>query len=51
MAVPISQMWTVATYVLKNKLKDFQILGLRAAPKNMRGLTSNRAANDEQLTR
>jgi hypothetical protein len=23
---------------LKNKLKDFQILGLRAAPKNMRGI-------------
>ena len=33
---PEGNNWLI--YVLKNKLKDFQILGLRAAPKNMRGL-------------
>jgi len=27
-------------YILKNKLKDFQILGLRAAPKNLPSLNS-----------
>ena len=33
---PEGNNWLI--YVLKNKLKDFQVLGLRAAPKNMRTL-------------
>lgn len=33
---PEGNNWLI--YILKNKLKDFQILGLRAAPKNMRGI-------------
>lgn len=33
---PEGNNWLI--YVLKNKLKDFQILGLRATPKNLRGL-------------
>jgi hypothetical protein len=37
-------------YVLKNKLKDFQILGLRAAPKNMRGLNTARPVMAPELT-
>lgn len=32
---PEGNNWLI--YVLKSKLKNFQILGLRAAPKNMRG--------------
>jgi hypothetical protein len=46
---PEGNNWLI--YVLKNKLKNFQILGLRAAPRNMRGLTSVRTAPAEQLTR
>jgi hypothetical protein len=41
---PEGNNWLI--YVMKNKLKDFQILGLRAAPKNMRGLSAVQA---EQL--
>ncbi|MDR3745466.1 MAG: hypothetical protein P4K80_04970 [Acidobacteriaceae bacterium] len=33
---PEGNNWLI--YVLKNKLKDFQVLGLRAAPKTMLGL-------------
>jgi len=33
---PEGNNWLI--YVLKNKLKNFQILGLRAAPKSMRGM-------------
>jgi len=36
-------------YILKNKLRDFQILGLRAAPKNMRTLNSVKPAIAAQL--
>jgi len=39
---PEGNNWLI--YVLKCKLKDFQILGLRAAPKNMRGLNSVKPA-------
>jgi hypothetical protein len=45
---PEGNNWLI--YVLKNKLKDFQVLGLRAAPKNMRGLNAMKAAPLEQLT-
>jgi len=45
---PEGNNWLI--YVLKNKLKDFQILGLRAAPKNMRGLSAVIPAQVEQLT-
>jgi hypothetical protein len=45
---PEGNNWLI--YVLKNKLKDFQILGLRAAPKNMRTLSSLRHAQAAQLT-
>jgi len=45
---PEGNNWLI--YVLKNKLKDFQILGLRAAPKNMRGFSPSKAAPAEQLT-
>jgi hypothetical protein len=34
---PEGNNWLI--YVLKNKLRDFQILGLRAAPKNIRSLS------------
>jgi hypothetical protein len=44
---PEGNNWLI--YVLKNKLKNFQILGLRAAPKSMRGLNAVRAAQVEQL--
>jgi hypothetical protein len=44
---PEGNNWLI--YVLKNKLKNFQILGLRAAPKNMRGMNAVRPAS-EQLT-
>jgi hypothetical protein len=37
---PEGNNWLI--YVMKNKLKDFQILGLRAAPKNMPGLHLSR---------
>jgi len=37
---PEGNNWLI--YVMKDKLKDFQILGLRAAPRNMRGLTPAR---------
>jgi hypothetical protein len=37
---PEGNNWLI--YVLKDKLKDFQILGLRAAPKNMPGLNGAR---------
>ena len=36
---PEGNNWLI--YVLKNKLKDFQVLGLRAAPKTMRRLHAN----------
>ena len=36
---PEGNNWLI--YILKNKLKDFQVLGLRAAPKTMRRLHSN----------
>jgi hypothetical protein len=45
---PEGNNWLI--YVLKNKLKDFQILGLRAAPKNMRGLNAVRSSQVEQLS-
>jgi hypothetical protein len=45
---PEGNNWLI--YILKNRLKDFQILGLRAAPKNMRGLNSVKPAQVEQLT-
>ena len=43
---PEGNNWLI--YVLKSKLKDFQILGLRAAPKNMPGLAAARPAPVEQ---
>jgi hypothetical protein len=45
---PEGNNWLI--YVIKSKLKDFRILGLRAAPKNMRGLNSVKAAETAQLT-
>jgi hypothetical protein len=45
---PEGNNWLI--YILKNKLKDFQILGLRPAPKNMRGLDVVRSAQAEQVT-
>jgi hypothetical protein len=45
---PEGNNWLI--YILKNSLKDFQILGLRAAPKNMRGLNAARPAAANQLT-
>jgi hypothetical protein len=45
---PEGNNWLI--YVLKNKLRNFQILGLRAAPKNMRGLNAVRSGQVEQLT-
>jgi hypothetical protein len=45
---PEGNNWLI--YVLKNKLRDFQILGLRAAPKNMRGFGSAKSESTEQLT-
>jgi hypothetical protein len=45
---PEGNNWLI--YILKNKLKDFQILGLRAAPKNMRGLNAARSLETPQLT-
>lgn len=45
---PEGNNWLI--YVLKSKLKDFQILGLRAAPKNMRGFCAVVRAPAEQLT-
>jgi hypothetical protein len=44
---PEGNNWLI--YVLKNKLKDFQILGLRAAPKNMRGLNAMRSGQAEPV--
>jgi hypothetical protein len=44
---PEGNNWLI--YVLKSKLKDFQILGLRAAPKNMPGLAAARPAPMEQV--
>jgi hypothetical protein len=44
---PEGNNWLI--YILKNKLKDFQILGLRAAPKNMRGISSSRPTPAAQL--
>jgi hypothetical protein len=46
---PEGNNWLI--YVLKNKLKDFQILGLRAAPKNLRGLTPVKTAPVEEVAR
>jgi hypothetical protein len=45
---PEGNNWLI--YILKNKLQDFQILGLRAAPKNMRGLNVTLSAATEELT-
>jgi hypothetical protein len=45
---PEGNNWLI--YILKNKLKDFQILGLRAAPKNMRGMPAARSSAAAQLT-
>jgi hypothetical protein len=45
---PEGNNWLI--YVLKNKLRDFQILGLRAAPKNMRGFSPAKMAQAEELT-
>jgi hypothetical protein len=45
---PEGNNWLI--YILKKKLKDFQILGLRAAPKNMRGLNTARPVAADQLT-
>ncbi len=45
---PEGNNWLI--YVLKNKLKDFQILGLRAAPKNMRGMNAARPVPAGELT-
>jgi hypothetical protein len=44
---PEGNNWLI--YVLKNKLKNFQILGVRAAPKNMRGLCAVIPAKTQQL--
>jgi hypothetical protein len=44
---PEGNNWLI--YILKNKLKDFQILGLRAAPKNMRGLAVSKPDAVDQL--
>ncbi len=44
---PEGNNWLI--YVIKCRLKDFQILGLRAAPKNMRGLNSVKAAETAQV--
>jgi hypothetical protein len=44
---PEGNNWLI--YILKNKLKDFQVLGLRAAPKNMRGLSIAKADALDQL--
>jgi hypothetical protein len=46
---PEGNNWLI--YVMKNKLKDFQILGLRAAPKNMRGLSPAKSAPVEEVAR
>jgi hypothetical protein len=46
---PEGNNWLI--YVLKNSLKDFQVLGLRAAPKSMRGLSAVTQAAAGQLTR
>lgn len=40
---PEGNNWLI--YVLKNKLADFQVLGLRPAPKNMPGLAAAKSAN------
>jgi hypothetical protein len=45
---PEGNNWLI--YVLKNKLKNFQILGLRAAPKKMRGLNVVRPAHTGEIT-
>jgi hypothetical protein len=45
---PEGNNWLI--YIVKNKLKDFQILGLRAAPKTMRGLSVTRPATADELT-
>jgi hypothetical protein len=46
---PEGNNWLI--YILKNKLKEFQILGLRAAPRNMRGLNTAKPDDADQLTR
>jgi hypothetical protein len=45
---PEGNNWLI--YIVKNQLKDFQILGLRAAPRNTRGLNFNRPATASELT-
>jgi hypothetical protein len=44
---PEGNNWLI--YVLKNRLKNFQVLGLRAAPKNMRGLNAMKPAPVEPV--
>ncbi len=44
---PDGNNWLI--YVLKNKLKDFQVLGLRSAPKTMRLLHPPQSAAEPQL--
>ncbi|MGD0798990.1 MAG: hypothetical protein ABR910_14835 [Acidobacteriaceae bacterium] len=44
---PEGNNWLI--YVIKSKLKDFQILGLRQAPKTMRGLNSVKTAETAQI--
>jgi hypothetical protein len=44
---PEGNNWLI--YILKNKLKDFQILGLRAAPKNVRGLNFTKPDAKDRL--
>ena len=45
---PEGNNWLI--YILKNKLKDFQVLGLRAAPKSVRGLSFARPVPAGELT-
>jgi hypothetical protein len=44
---PEGNNWLI--YVIKSKLREFHILGLRPAPKNMRGLSSVKAADTAQV--
>jgi hypothetical protein len=44
---PEGNNWLI--YVMKNSIKHFQILGLRAAPKNMRGLSGVKTPQAEQV--
>jgi hypothetical protein len=46
---PEGNNWLI--YVIKARLKNFQVLGLRAAPKNMRGPIGQRVVETEELAR